>query len=77
MKTDNSDQATGVKIVREAIIQPIMKICENAEVSGEVIINRLKEMNQPNWGYDAQFDGYTDLIKAGIIDPTKVSLNIL
>ena len=77
MKTDNSDQATGVKIVRDAIIQPIMKICENAEVSGEVIINKLNEMKKQNWGYDAQTGEYKDLIKAGIIDPTKVSLNIL
>ena len=54
MKTDNSDQTTGVKIVRDAIIQPIMKICANAEVSGEVIINKLNEMKKQNWGYDAQ-----------------------
>ena len=54
-----------------------MKICENAEVSGEVIINKLNEMKKQNWGYDAQTGEYKDLIKAGIIDPTKVSLNIL
>ena len=50
-----------------------MKICANAEVSGEVIINKLNEMKEKNWGYDAQTGEYKDLIKAGIIDPTKVS----
>ncbi len=72
VKTANSYQATGVKIVREALVQPIMKICENAGVSGEVVLNAIREKNEKNYGYDAARGEFKDMMGAGIIDPTKV-----
>ncbi len=73
LKLGNSDQETGLKIVKDALIKPIMTICENAGINGEVVLNKIKEQNERNYGYDAQVGEFKDLMKAGIIDPTKVS----
>jgi chaperonin GroEL len=68
----NDDQRVGINIVRKAIEAPARKIVENAGVDGAVIVGKLLENKDPNWGYDAQKGKYCDLVKAGIIDPTKV-----
>ncbi|MDH5748926.1 MAG: chaperonin GroEL, partial [Rhodospirillales bacterium] len=69
---DNDDQKVGVDIVRRALQAPVRQIAENAGFDGAVIAGKLLEAKDANLGFDAQNGKYTDLIKAGIIDPTKV-----
>ena len=68
----NDDQKAGINIVRKAIQAPIRQIAENAGVDGAVIVGKLLESKDTNFGYNAQKGEYTDMIKAGIVDPTKV-----
>ncbi len=68
----NSDQTVGVNIVRKALEAPLRQIVENAGEDGAVVAGKLKESTDVNYGFDAQKEEYTDLIAAGIIDPTKV-----
>src|SRR6202035_2605647 len=68
----NSDQKVGIDIVRRALAAPVRQILENAGADGSVIIGKLLEKGDANHGYDAQTGNYVDMIKAGIIDPTKV-----
>ena len=72
VKTDNADQEVGVNIVRRALETPLRQIVENAGHDGAVIAGKLKEQKNYSYGFDAQAEVYTDLVKAGIIDPTKV-----
>lgn len=68
----NNDQKVGIEIVRKAIQSPIRQIAENAGVDGSIVIGKLADKNDANYGYDAQADEYKDMVRAGIIDPTKV-----
>ena len=68
----NDDQRTGIEIVRKAITAPARQIVENAGGDGAVVVGKLLESSDYAWGYDAQTGKYGDLVKAGIIDPTKV-----
>ena len=72
VKLDDRDQQVGVEIVRRAIQSPARQIAENAGVDGAVVTGKLLEQNNKNYGFDAQAEEYKDLVKAGIIDPTKV-----
>ncbi|SDF46225.1 MULTISPECIES: chaperonin GroEL [Bosea] len=72
IKTQNDDQKTGVEIVRKAIAAPARQIVDNAGDDGAVVIGKLLESKDYAWGYNAQTGEYGDLVKAGIIDPTKV-----
>ena len=69
---DNSDQKVGVSIVRRALEAPVRQIAENAGVDGAVVAGKLLEGKGGSYGFDAQSEKYTDLVKAGIVDPTKV-----
>ena len=69
---ENADQRAGIEIVRRALQAPVKQIAENAGVSGDVVAGKLLESKDYKFGYDAQNEVYTDMIKAGIIDPTKV-----
>ena len=69
---DNSDQSVGVSIVRRALEAPVRQIAENAGVDGAVVAGKLMEGKGGSFGFDAQSEKYTDLVKAGIVDPTKV-----
>jgi len=71
-KTENSDQKTGVDIVRKAIQTPAKQIVDNSGGDGSVVVGKLLENSSYSYGYDAQTGQYGDLVKAGIIDPTKV-----
>ena len=62
----------GVDIVRRALFHPLRQIAENAGVDGAVVAGKVRESKDTNWGYDAQANKYTNLVSAGIIDPTKV-----
>ncbi|HEX4410067.1 MAG TPA: chaperonin GroEL [Xanthobacteraceae bacterium] len=72
IRTANDDQKTGVDIVRKAIQSPARQIALNAGEDGSVIVGKILEKDQYNWGFDAQSGEYVDLVKKGIIDPTKV-----
>ncbi|CAM5220745.1 molecular chaperone GroEL [Bosea thiooxidans] len=72
IKTANDDQKTGVEIVRKAIAAPARQIVDNAGDDGAVVIGKLIESKDYSFGYNAQTGEYGDLVKAGIIDPTKV-----
>ncbi len=72
LKPENEDQKVGINIIRKAIQAPIRQIAENAGVDGAVIVGKLLESKDTNYGYNAQSNEYTDMIKAGIVDPTKV-----
>ncbi len=72
IKFDNNDQKVGIDIVRRALQAPVRQIVENAGHDGAVVAGKLLENKDVNFGFDAQKGEYTDMIKAGIIDPTKV-----
>ncbi|MDR0695517.1 MAG: chaperonin GroEL [Holosporales bacterium] len=72
IKIDNQDQKMGVNIIKQALMTPTKQIADNAGVEGSVVIHTIKENSDFNHGYDANTNKYVDMIKAGIIDPTKV-----
>ena len=72
LKGDNDDQRFGIEIVRKASLTPLRQIAENAGEDGAVISGKVLENDEYNWGFDAQTAEFKDLVKAGIIDPTKV-----
>jgi chaperonin GroEL len=72
LKADNDDQRFGIEIVRKAIQTPLRQIAENAGEDGAVIAGKTLEKDEYNFGFDAQSGEFKDLVKAGIIDPTKV-----
>ena len=72
LKADNDDQRFGIEIVRKAVQAPLRQIAENAGEDGAVIAGKILDRDEYNWGYDAQKGEFKDLVKAGIVDPTKV-----
>jgi chaperonin GroEL len=72
LNPQNNDQKVGIEIVRRALQAPARQIFENAGADGSVIVGKLLEKGDANHGFDAQSGTYVDMLKAGIIDPTKV-----
>lgn len=72
LASDNADEKTGINIVIKAIESPLRTIVENAGGEGSVVIAKVME-GKKNYGYDAKTEKYVDMIKAGIIDPKKVT----
>jgi chaperonin GroEL len=72
LKADNDDQRFGIEIVRKAVQTPLRQIAENAGEDGAVIAGKTLDKDEYNYGFDAQSGEFKDLVKAGIIDPTKV-----
>ena len=72
LKGENNDQDAGIKIVRRAIQAPLRQIAGNAGVDGSVVVGKVIENDSPTFGFDAQAEVYVDMLKAGVIDPTKV-----
>jgi chaperonin GroEL len=72
VKTQNEDQKHGVEIVRKALQTPARQIAINAGADGSIVVGKILEKDQYAYGYDAQNDQYEDLVRKGIIDPTKV-----
>jgi chaperonin GroEL len=68
----NPDQKVGIDIVRKALQAPVRQIAENSGADGSIVVGKLLESKNANYGYDAQKGEFTDMIQAGIIDPTKV-----
>jgi len=73
IKSKDPDQQIGVQIVRRALEEPLRQIAENAGAEGSIVVERVREKNSLNWGYNAATDKYEDLVKNGVIDPTKVT----
>ncbi|MEP7238339.1 MAG: chaperonin GroEL, partial [Ferruginibacter sp.] len=72
MKGSNEDETTGIAIVRRAVEEPLRTIVENAGFEGSVVVNKIKE-GKGDYGFNAYSEKYENLLKAGVIDPTKVS----
>jgi chaperonin GroEL len=72
LKGDNPDQVAGIAIIRKALQAPLRQIAENAGVDGSVVAGKVVENDSKTFGYDAQSEKYGDMLKAGVIDPTKV-----
>jgi chaperonin GroEL len=72
MKNENSDIQAGINIVLRALEAPIRQIAENAGVEGSIVVGRVMDSKEPEFGFDAQNETYGDMFKAGIIDPAKV-----
>ncbi len=68
----NDDEQAGINIVLKALEAPIRQIAENAGEEGSIVVGKVLESNDDNFGYDARSEKYVDMVKAGIIDPTKV-----
>jgi chaperonin GroEL len=71
LETDNEEQHAGVSIVVRAIEEPLRRIAENAGIEGSIVVDKVKNA-KGNQGFNAQTEEYEDLMKAGVIDPTKV-----
>ena len=72
LKSENADEATGIQIVSRAVESPLRTIVENAGLEGSVVVAKVTE-GKGNFGYNAKTDEYVDMLKAGIIDPKKVT----
>lgn len=72
LRGGNADQTAGIDIVRKALQFPVRQIAENAGVEGLVVVGKLMEQTDANFGYDAQKGEYCNLVEAGVIDPVKV-----
>ena len=72
IKADNADEATGIQIVSRAVEAPLRTIVENAGLEGSVVVAKVAE-GKGDFGYNAKTDAYVDMLKAGIIDPKKVT----
>ncbi len=76
LKGDNLDQTTGVKIIEKALEEPLRQIVNNAGLEGSVVLQKVKE-GKDDYGFNAATETYEHLIKAGVIDPTKVTRTAL
>ncbi|HEY0835764.1 MAG TPA: chaperonin GroEL [Azospirillum sp.] len=72
LKPVNDEQRVGIDIVRRALQAPVRQIAYNAGTDGSIVVGKLLDQTDSNFGYDAQKGEFTDLVKAGIIDPVKV-----
>ena len=76
LEGENLDQTTGVKIIQKALEEPLKQIVNNAGLEGSVVLQKVKE-GKDDFGFNAQTEKYENLIKAGVIDPTKVTRTAL
>jgi chaperonin GroEL len=77
LKLSEPDEQVGVEIIRRAIEEPLRMIVHNAGAEGSIVLERVRESKNNNYGYNALTDTYEDLIQAGVIDPTKVTRTAL
>jgi chaperonin GroEL len=77
LKLKIHDEQIGVDIVRRALEEPTRQIAFNAGEEGSIVVERIREKGELNWGYNAQTDKFEDLVKSGVIDPTKVTRSAL
>jgi chaperonin GroEL len=71
------EERSGVVLVKRALEEPLRQIAENGGLEGSIVVNKVKESKEQNYGFNAATNEYEDLVKAGVIDPTKVSRSAL
>jgi chaperonin GroEL len=71
------DQKVGADILRRALEEPVRQLVRNAGLEGSVVVEHLSKEKRTNWGFDVMSESYVDLVKAGIIDPAKVTRTAL
>jgi chaperonin GroEL len=76
-KLDEEDEQVGVNIVKRALEEPLRQIAQNAGHEGSIVVEKVRAETNPNFGFNAQTEKYEDLVKAGVIDPTKVARTAL
>ena len=69
----HGDEAIGVNIVKRALEEPMRQIAQNAGHEGAVVVGKVRESKDENFGFNAETGEYSDLVKAGVIDPAKVT----
>jgi chaperonin GroEL len=77
LKLKGEDEKTGAEIVRRALEEPLRQIVANSGEEGAIVVGKIRESKDANFGYNAQTDKFEDLVKAGVIDPTKVTRTAL
>jgi chaperonin GroEL len=77
IKGTDDDEKIGVDIVRRSLEEPMRMIAQNAGAEASIVVGKVKESKEKNFGYNAQTDSYEDLVAAGVIDPTKVTRTAL
>ncbi|MFH1667123.1 MAG: chaperonin GroEL [Elusimicrobiota bacterium] len=77
VKGDDADEQTGINIVKRALEEPIREIVSNAGVEGSIVIEKIRNQKDVNFGYNAETGEYTDLVKDGVVDPAKVTRTAL
>lgn len=77
LKGEDSDEQTGISIVKKSLEGPIRQIIENAGIESSVIVDKIKNKKDLSYGYNADNDEFVDMIKAGIVDPAKVTRTAL
>jgi len=77
VKGADADEQTGINIVRRALEEPIRQIAGNAGVEGSIVVEKVRNNKDVNFGFDAETSQYVDMIKEGIVDPTKVTRSAL
>jgi chaperonin GroEL len=77
VKLDDEDEQVGVNIVKRALEEPLRQIAQNAGQEGSIVVEKVRAETNPNFGFNAQTERYEDLVKAGVIDPTKVARTAL
>ena len=77
LKKVEGDEKTGVKIIMQALQEPVRQIAANAGIDGSVVLEKVKESGKTGYGFDAYKEEYCDMIPAGIVDPTKVTRTAL
>jgi chaperonin GroEL len=77
VKLEGPDEQMGVDIVRRALEEPCRQIAVNSGKEGSIVVERIREKDELNFGYNAQTDQFEDLVKSGVIDPTKVTRTAL
>ena len=73
VKLDDADEEVGVRVVRRALEEPLRWIAQNAGQEGAIVCAKVRESSEANYGFNAQSEDYGDLVKAGVIDPAKVT----
>ena len=72
LKPENDDQRKGIDLIRRGLEEPVRQIVSNAGCDSSIIVGKLRDRNDPNYGFNAQTNEFVEMFKAGIIDPTKV-----
>jgi chaperonin GroEL len=77
LKLDDHDEQIGVKIIQKSLEAPVRWIAQNAGFEGAIVVEKVRELNKAEWGFNAQTEEYSNLVKAGVIDPAKVTRTAL